>query len=91
MKRLVEPGDRVRLVSDASQDNRDRYDRLLRYVELSGDDLGRRQLQRGLAQVYVFDRPFKRVASYRRARDHAKRLKRGSWRACDGDFHRPLG
>lgn len=90
MKRLVAPGDRVRLISDSTQDNRDRYDRLLRYVELDGADLGRRQLQRGLAQVYVYDRPFKRVGSYRRARDRAKAQRSGSWRACDGDFHRQL-
>jgi endonuclease YncB( thermonuclease family) len=32
MKRMLEIGDRVRLIRDRSQDNRDRYDRLLRYV-----------------------------------------------------------
>jgi hypothetical protein len=45
MKRMLKPGDRVRLVRDRSQDNRDYYGRLLRYVELRGRDLGRKQIR----------------------------------------------
>ena len=58
MKRMLEPGDRVKLVRDPSQGNRDTYDRLLRYVEFKGHDLGRRQVTKGWANVYVFDDPF---------------------------------
>ncbi len=46
MKRMLKPGDRVNLVRDRTQDNRDYYGRLLRYVELDGQDLGRKQLVR---------------------------------------------
>lgn len=90
MTRLLEPGDRVRLVRDPSQDNRDSYDRLLRYVIHDGRDVGRMQLRRGWAAVYVFEEPFDRVGSYRRAQGNARQADRGVWRRCDGDFHDPL-
>jgi hypothetical protein len=60
MKRMLKPGDRIELFRDRSQDNRDRYDRLLRYVELEGRDIGRKQLRRGWASVYVFDLAYRR-------------------------------
>ena len=51
MKRMLKPGDHVNLVRDRTQDNRDYYGRLLRYVELNGRDLGRKQLRKGWAAV----------------------------------------
>lgn len=90
MKSMLRPSDRVKLVRDRSQDNRDHYGRQLRYVELNGRDVGRRQLHRGWAQVYVFASPFNRVRSYRRQRDAAHRHKRGAWKLCGGDFHNPF-
>lgn len=82
MKRMLKPGDHVRLVRDRSQDNRDYYGRLLRYVEYQGCDLGRKQLRRGWAEVYVFDARFKRRGSYRRAQRKAKSADRGIWGRC---------
>jgi endonuclease YncB( thermonuclease family) len=90
MHHLLKPGDRVRLIRDRSQANRDRYGRLLRYVQAGGRDVGRAQVRRGWASVYVYDAPFARVKSYRRARDKARRADRGVWRRCGGDFHEPL-
>ena len=80
------PGDRVRLIRDRTQDNRDAYDRLLRYVELRGRDIGRRQVRRGT-------RPS--LCSKSRssgwvpigARSDAPRMRTvGVWGACGGDF-----
>ena len=90
MDGLLAPGDRVKLIRDRSQDDRDRYGRLLRYVEKKGRDVGRKQLHRGLAEVYVFETPFERVRSYRRQRDEAEAHNRGSWKTCHGDFHLPV-
>jgi hypothetical protein len=42
MKWMLKPADRVRLIRDRCQDNRDRYRRLLRYGGLAGRDLGRK-------------------------------------------------
>jgi endonuclease YncB( thermonuclease family) len=82
MKRMLKPGDHVRLVRDPTQDNRDFYGRLLRYVHFKGTDLGRRQIRRGWAEVYVFDEPFRRVEKYRHAEKRARERNKGIWRRC---------
>lgn len=84
MKRMLKPGDEVRLVRDRSQDNRDTFDRLLRYVDFKGADLGRRQIKQGWAQTYVYDRAFDRLSSYNRAESKARAKDRGVWGRCGG-------
>jgi endonuclease YncB( thermonuclease family) len=93
MRRRAPRGLRVRLVTDPTQDLFDRYGRLLAYVvrRRDGVDLGKAQLAHGWARVYVFDRPFRRLSSYRRAARRARHASRGAWRLCDGHFHQPLG
>jgi endonuclease YncB( thermonuclease family) len=92
MRRRAPPGLPVRLLSDPTQDLFDRYGRLLAYVERRSDgaDLGRAQLAHGWARVYVFERPFRRLGSYRRAARGARSADRGVWRLCSGRFHQPL-
>lgn len=90
MRRLVHPGDRVALVRDRSQANRDHYGRLLRYVERGGRDLGRRQIRKGLAKVYVVGTPFARTNIYNATSEKAEIGGRGVWSLCGGDFHDPL-
>ncbi len=91
LKRMVHSGNRITLVRDRTQDDKDRYGRLLRYVEKGGNDLGRRQIRQGWAKVYVYGgNPFNRVRPYRKARDEAKRKDRGVWDRCGGHFHRSL-
>ncbi|WP_210503967.1 thermonuclease family protein [Nocardioides xinjiangensis] len=83
MRGLAPVGSRVLLLSDPSQADRDRYGRLLRYVHRSGTDVGRAQVLRGRAQVYVHrDDPFRRTASYRRAERRAMARERGLWGRC---------
>jgi micrococcal nuclease len=84
MKRMLKPGDRVTLVRDRTQGNRDDYDRLLRYVEFNSRDLGLKQAKKGWADVFVFDQPFKRLDAYDRAADRAQEANRGAWRLCGG-------
>ena len=88
MKRMLDPGDRVKLLRDPTQDSRDRYGRLLRYVQRSGSDVGKRQVRKGWAKPYVYERPFKRLSAYRKARRKAKLEGRGVWGKCGGDFHK---
>jgi len=67
------------------QARRDRFGRLLAYVTLPNrQDLGRRLLSGGFARVFVFRRPFGRVASYRAAEQAARNDARGLWSACVG-------
>ena len=86
MRQMVQPGDRVRLVRDFSQDNVDHYGRLLRYVMYRGMDLGLRQLTRGWAKVYVFESRYRRFVAYSRAQRSAQRSRHGAWRLCKGRF-----
>ena len=80
---LAPVGSRVVLVSDASQADRDRYGRWLRYVARSGRDVGRAQVRAGLATTYVYrDNPFARTREYRRVEARAERAGRGSWSRC---------
>ena len=89
MKRMLEAGDRVKLFSDPSQSNRDQYGRLLRYVEERGRDVGKRQVAKGHANVYIFGDPFQRLTGYQRAEERARQRDRGVWSAYGGDFHSP--
>lgn len=84
MKRMLPKGTRVKLTSDPSQDLKDRYGRLLRYVTKisTGKDVNRRQVYKGLARVYVYNHhPFNRVDGYRKAQRSAKNHHAGIWGA----------
>jgi micrococcal nuclease len=83
-------GRRATLVGDPTQARRDRYGRLLAYVWVDGRDLGFQQLARGLARVYIYDRPFQRLAAYRRAERAGKTRSDSIWRSCDVKAPRPL-
>jgi endonuclease YncB( thermonuclease family) len=81
--RRLAGGARVVLRGDATQDRRDRYGRLLAYVWLpQGHDLGLQLLRAGLAEVYVFERPFRRLSAYERAQREAQDAGRGRWAGC---------
>lgn len=81
--RSLAEGERVRLVLDPTQDERDRFGRVLAYVLLDGThDLGRRLVAEGYASVFVFDRPFERLGSYRDAEASARRGGLGLWQSC---------
>lgn len=74
---------RVMLRGDATQATHDRYGRLLAYVWLpGGHDLGLQLLRQGVARVYVYDRPFERLAVYSRAEHSAKTRPNSLWKRC---------
>jgi micrococcal nuclease len=80
----------VSIRTDPTQDRRDRYGRLLAYVDgsHSGIDVAKRQLRAGWAEVYVFEKRFQRHRPYRRASAGARDADSGVWGACGGGFHR---
>lgn len=83
MRRLAPIGARVTLISDSTQANQDRYQRLLRYVERGGRDLGKVQILLGHARTYVYrNDPFTRTAAYQRAESRSQGAKRGAWGRC---------
>lgn len=91
MKRLAHEGDAVELIEDPTQDTEDRYGRLLRYVEEDGRDLGKVQVRRGWAEVYVYGSvPFERVERYRGASAKAEAHGAGVFGLCGGNFDLPV-
>jgi endonuclease YncB( thermonuclease family) len=93
LARIAPAGTSVRLVTDPrSGDTRDRYGRLLAYVDSRRGDLGEHQLRAGLATVNRYQgRRFSRLDRYREAEKDARTSNRGTWSACSGDFHAAPG
>lgn len=83
---LLPPGSAVTVVTDPTQDRRDRYGRLLAYVFPAGSHRPANEalVALGAARVYVYrrERPFRRLADFRRAETDARRAGRGLWGAC---------
>ena len=83
LKRLLAPGTRVTLAKDTIQPNRDRYQRLLRYVAAPGlPDVGLAMIRAGWAGAYPYGDGNAREIAYRRAAHTARAYRRGAWGAC---------
>jgi endonuclease YncB( thermonuclease family) len=86
---------RIRLVADELTTNRDRYDRLLRYVILQdGTNLNMELVQKGYAFAYAF--PFAQSKAFNQAMSQAQAQKAGLWGNCiptqdqqTGQWHSP--
>lgn len=75
-------GKSVRLESDQQSTNRDRYDRLLRYVYTeSGELLNKKLITEGYGFAYT-SFPFDKSTEFRMAEDQAKQSGVGLWSAC---------
>ena len=76
---------RVVLRTDRAAPDRDRYGRLLRYVEPTGGghDLSTVQLARGYARVAVYGQNLTKLDGFNAAQRMAKRNDRGLWGRCD--------
>ncbi len=83
LARQLLSGAAVRLVADASQGERDRYGRLLAYLETEEGDFGLMMLQRGAAREYTYDQPYQRRDQYLTAQAEARQAGLGLW-AGDG-------
>ena len=91
-KRLLPTGQKVTLVTDPSQDTRDRYGRLLAYVYRPGKSGARGSVNfalvgTGYAKVYVYGSVrFKHADAFFRAQHRARKAKRGLWGSpCGGN------
>lgn len=75
-------GGKVRLAADSEGTNRDRYNRLLRYVYLpDGTLVNQLNIEQGYAFYYPYF-PFTKKADFKAAQDTAKAAGRGLWSAC---------
>jgi len=84
LRGLAPVGSTVHLVSDPSQSAKDRYGRLLRYVQRQGGfgDLSFRQMWDGYSKPYVVGKPVARHREYVRAASTARVQDRGLWAGC---------
>ncbi|PIT95028.1 nuclease [Candidatus Falkowbacteria bacterium CG10_big_fil_rev_8_21_14_0_10_39_9] len=81
-------GQTVRLEADATQDDKDKYDRLLRYVYLSDGTLFNKwMIENGFGFEYTYDsNPYQYQADFKAAEKAARDNKSGLWAdsACGG-------
>ena len=89
-------GVRVDLTTDPTQDVRDRFGRLLAYVDVPAGargegvaayDLSRAMIDAGYSRTYTFETRVRRYGRYIVAERAAKEAGRGVWSQCAGDFH----
>lgn len=79
-KEMLDVGEVVTLTADPTQDDRDKYGRLLRYVaDESGQDVGLRLISQGYAYEYTYRVPYERQAAYEEAQQTARELGVGLW------------
>ncbi len=80
-------GQTVRLEDDPSQQNRDRYDRLLRYIWLPDGRLyNLEMIAQGYAYEYTYGVPYTYQHIFKQAEQTAREHERGLWapQTCDG-------
>jgi micrococcal nuclease len=78
----------IQLESDSSQTNRDKYNRLLRFVWMPGEiDFGKQMISEGYAYEYTYNSPYKYQAEYKTAQKTASDNSKGLWSqsACNGE------
>lgn len=81
-------GKRVRLETDPTQGERDKYNRLLRYVFLEGGtNFSELMIREGYAHEYTYNLPYKYQEQFKQAENEARIAKRGLWAddACAGN------
>jgi hypothetical protein len=74
-------GAEVELEKDPSQAERDKYNRLLRYVFVNDGELdyGKFMISLGYAYEYTYDTPYKYQIMYKQAQTEAEQAKKGLW------------
>ena len=77
MKELVE-GKKVILLVDASQGDKDKYGRLLRYVYSGNTDIGAQMVKEGYAYAYT-KYPVAKMEEYKALENEARENNRGLW------------
>jgi micrococcal nuclease len=78
LKNLVE-GKIVKLDSDESQDNKDRYGRLLRYVILDDKNINLYMIENGYGFEYTFKSKYKYQKEFKEAERNAQKNNLGLW------------
>jgi micrococcal nuclease len=82
IKKLLQ-NQKVKLENDPTQGEKDKYNRLLRYVFLeNGTDINKKMIEGGFAYEYTYDKPYKYKVEYKQAEKSAKINHLGLWSVC---------
>ena len=85
-------GASVGLENDETQDERDKYVRLLRYVILKdGSNFNKMMIREGLAKEYTYKTPYKYQKEFKNAENEARKAKKGLWSECGDDNNHNSG
>lgn len=89
-KYFAETDKKVWLEADETQANRDKYQRLLRYIFTDDNsiDFGKVMIELGYASEYTYSTPYKYQTIYKQAEKEAKDGRKGLWadNACKGQI-----
>lgn len=80
-------GQKVRIESDPTQGDKDKYGRLLRYVYLQdGTFFNKYMIEEGYAHEYTYNLPYKYQSEFKKAETQAREQNKGLWAAntCHG-------
>lgn len=78
--RAVLEGKKVRLESDPSQNDRDKFDRLLRFAFLEdGTNFAEMMIREGFAYEYTYNAPYKFQKEFKAAQTEARQNQKGLW------------
>lgn len=72
-------GKQVTIEADPTQSDRDKYDRLLRYVYLDGEDINYKIIANGYGYEYTYNIPYNKQSQYKAAQNDASSNNRGLW------------
>ncbi len=73
----------IKLETDESQNDRDKYDRLLRYVYLDdGTLINKKLIEEGVAKEYTYKIPYKFQMEFKNDQKMAEENKLGLWGGC---------
>jgi len=89
MTELTE-GKKVILLVDSSQGDKDKYERLLRYIYIGSTDIGAEMIKEGYAYAYT-KYPVDKTDEYKALENQARENKKGLWaeNTCNGSTELP--
>ena len=81
----------VSIAADPTQSDRDKYNRLLRYVYLDGEDIGYKIISSGYGYEYTYNVPYEKQSEYKSVQNEASKAERGLWSpsTCNGNKETP--
>lgn len=88
LKAMLPVGTMVRLQSDPTQANTDKYGRLLRYVYLGDTLVDEEIIQEGYGYEYTYDLPYQFQKEFRESEEYARSGQLGLWSTttCNGQL-----